>query len=251
MIVKSNLMIPIRTLSSLGLSYSWDTPSQLATIKNKDGNVLKITVKSRIAYKDGVSSEMPVSVLSKDGRVLVPIRFITENLGYQVQYESIRKMVFITSKDYKINMNVFDQGDLEAARKVAISLPLIANFKTLVFSTFKYHSYRFPNGKANTYMFSDSYTHTIVEIKDGKAYVSAQYVEGDRSNFAYKAGNISGTNTAEPVFEPFILNPVYFSLNQKDLTTSSTSYFEGEEYKQSVSSIKVYSDIIQKIPNNH
>ena len=206
---------------------------------------------SRITDKDGVTSEMPVSVLSKEGRVLVPIRFITENLGYQVQYESIRKMVFITSKDYKINMNVFVQEDLAAARKVAISLPLTVSFKTLGFSTLKYHNYTFPDGKANTYMFSDAYTHTIVEIKDGKAYVSAQYVEGDRSNFAFKVGNITGTNTSDPVLEPFRINPVYFSLNLKDLKTSSTGYYEGEEYKQFVNSVKVYSDIIQKIPNNH
>lgn len=250
-IVKTNLMIPIRTLSSLGLSYSWDAPSQNVTIKNKDGNVMKITVNSQTAYKDGITSEMPVSVLSKGGRVLVPIRFITENLGYQVQYESIRKMVFITSNDYKINMDVFDQEDLAAARKAAISLPLTAGFKTLGFSTRKLHSYTFPEGKADTYLFSDSYTNTIVEIRDGIAYVSAQYVEGDRSNFAFKAGNITGTNSSDPVLEPFHKNIVYFSLNQKDLKTSSASYYEGEEYKQLVNSVKVYSDIIQKIPNDH
>ncbi|BBH23760.1 hypothetical protein Back11_51050 [Paenibacillus baekrokdamisoli] len=245
---KANLLIPIRALSSFGLSYRWDSATQSVTIENTDGDVLKAAVNSKTAYKNGTSSEMTVPVQSKDGRVLVPVRFITENLGCQVQYESIRKMVFITSKDYKFDMNVFEQEDLVAARRAAISIPLTVAFKTLDFPTLKYHSYRFPKGKANTYVFSDAYTNSIVEIKDGKAIVLGQYVIGDRSNFAVKAGNITEKNTADPVLAPFI-SGVTFSFESND--TSQTNYHDSETGLNGsfTSSVKVYSDIIQKVPN--
>ncbi|WP_410772519.1 stalk domain-containing protein [Fontibacillus sp. BL9] len=94
-----SVLIPIRSLSSLGLTYTWDAASQSAIVHNKERDVLKITVNSRTAYKNGHVLEMTAPALSKEGRVLIPIRFVSESLGYQVRYEAARKIVYITSNE--------------------------------------------------------------------------------------------------------------------------------------------------------
>lgn len=60
---------------------------------------------------------------------------------------------------------------MQAARKGAISLHLEASFKTLRFSTKALHNYTFPAGRADMFLFNDSYTSSIVEIKDGEAVI--------------------------------------------------------------------------------
>lgn len=106
----NRLFLPIRSLSSLGFSYSWNPSSKVTTIQNKNGEYLKITVGSDIAYKADLPIKMDQVAKNKDGRVLVPIRFISETLGYHVQYETIRKIVFINTKDYKFDLNIMNQG---------------------------------------------------------------------------------------------------------------------------------------------
>ncbi|WP_245954887.1 stalk domain-containing protein [Fontibacillus phaseoli] len=98
---KQSVLIPIRSLSSLGLTYTWDAASQSAIIHNKERDVLKITANSRTAYKNGNVLEMSVPARSQEGRVLVPIRFVTESLGYQVRYEAAGKIVYIVSNEEK------------------------------------------------------------------------------------------------------------------------------------------------------
>ncbi|WP_222860714.1 copper amine oxidase N-terminal domain-containing protein [Paenibacillus antibioticophila] len=146
-----SLLIPIRTLTSLGLSNSWDANSRTVTIKNTSGDVLTITPESNIAYKNGKRIEMSVPAQSKHGRVLVPIRFVSESMGYQMHYETIRNIIFVISSEHTLNTDVLDPSDLVSARKAAISLPIVADFKTIGFATRRDVTYRFPEGKADMY----------------------------------------------------------------------------------------------------
>lgn len=106
----NRLFVPIRTLASLGLSYAWNPNTRITTVKNKNGDYLKIEVNSSTAYKNEKPVKMDAPAKNKDGRVLVPIRFVSESLGYHVQYESIRKIVFIASSDFTFDVNLLQQG---------------------------------------------------------------------------------------------------------------------------------------------
>ena len=44
----NRLFLPIRSLSSLGFSYSWNPSTKVTTVKNKNGEYLKITSGSKI-----------------------------------------------------------------------------------------------------------------------------------------------------------------------------------------------------------
>lgn len=245
----NRLFIPIRALASLGLSYSWNATSKITTVQNKNGDYLKLTVNSKIAYKNEQRIEMEMPAKNKDGRVLVPVRFVTESLGYNVQYESIRNIVFITSKDYKFDASVLEQEDLQAARKAAISLPVTSDFKKLGFKTYKDHMYMFPGGKATTYIFHDEYTISVVEIKDGMATLAGQFVRDARGgDNIYWAGTV--VEYSHPTLKPF--TELYAKFTKEDNEITSYYYENGREkgsFKSPVET-KVYSEIIQSVPDN-
>lgn len=245
----NRLYLPIRALASLGLSYSWNAASKITTIQNKNGEYLKLSVNSKMAYKNEQAIEMETPVKNKAGRVLVPVRFVTESLGYNVQYESIRNIVFITSKDYKFDAKLLEQEDLQAARKAAISLPVTSNFKTLGFKTYKDHQYTFPGGKATTYIFDDGYTTSVVEIIDGKAVLAGQFVTHPRGGEAiYWVGSVTEYN--DPALKPF---PDFYAKFSKQDNVISTFYYENGSEKGSFKSsaaTQVYSDMIQNVPDN-
>src|SRR5690606_3103165 len=146
---------------------------------------------------------------NKNGRILVPIRFVTESLGYKVQFESIRKFVFINSKDYSFDTKLLYQDDLQAARKAAIALPINADFKTLgTLDGYRLHQYSFPVGRADTYYLNDG-TYTFVQIIDGKAIAIGQLLESDHSQVA---GNVSPDMSldTDPIMEPYNHGNVIF-----------------------------------------
>ncbi|CAM3124357.1 copper amine oxidase N-terminal domain-containing protein [Paenibacillus sediminis] len=70
----NRLFIPIRLLASLGIQYSWSPSSKVVTLQNKNGEYLKITVGSKVAYKGSQQIQMDQGAKNQDGRVLVPIR---------------------------------------------------------------------------------------------------------------------------------------------------------------------------------
>ncbi|WLR52529.1 stalk domain-containing protein [Bacillus tianshenii] len=198
---EQRLLIPIRSLSSMNLSYLWDNSSKTAIIQNKMGDLLVIKNNSQQAYKNNHKIEMDVATKLQNGRVFVPIRFVTEKLGYHVRYESIRNMVFITSEDYKFNKDALNQDDSVLARRAAISLPLNLDFKPLE-SDSLYHEYIFRVGETKKYVYYNGNIGTIVEIEDGRAVVQGQFDFGERMNEEFD--QIAGKMTKKSVQDPFL-----------------------------------------------
>ncbi len=90
------VLVPIRTLASLGVTYQWDSKSQSALItKGKDQ--IKLTANKKEAFKNNQAVQVDVPVQMTQGRILVPIRFVSENFGYKANYEKARS-IFIYSR---------------------------------------------------------------------------------------------------------------------------------------------------------
>ncbi|WHX49722.1 copper amine oxidase N-terminal domain-containing protein [Paenibacillus woosongensis] len=247
----SYLLVPIRALSSLGLSYEWHpSTGKVRIYDHLQGVFLEITQDSRTAHRDGKTLEMTIPAQNRNGRIMVPLRFISEAFDYKVQYETIRKMVFISSPGYEFDQSLIVQENLQAARKAAIALPIKSDFKVLGFPTRPNHAYVFIAGRADMYKFDDQYTTSFVEIKDGEAKLIAQYVSGPRSTFLHKAGNIKifGEPLMQQYYGPPFSNPVSFVALGDG--TSITGYYEGDEPHDFITPITFYSDIIQEVPGN-
>jgi len=57
---------------------------------------IKLTIGSQTAYVDGQAITLAVAPIISNGNTLVPLRFISENLGCKVAYNSATKEITIT-----------------------------------------------------------------------------------------------------------------------------------------------------------
>lgn len=96
--------VPISFIGQkLGAKVSWSKPK--VTVK-LDGNTLVINTKTGVATKngDGITLEEYEKPFVKDGRVMVPLRFISEQLDYAViYYNKPEKKISIVAQDDEEN----------------------------------------------------------------------------------------------------------------------------------------------------
>lgn len=78
-------MVPVRMLQDLGANFVWHQATRTATFTLGE-KVVKITQDSTQAFVDGETAEMPVAPLNVEGRLMIPVRFISENLGLFVHW---------------------------------------------------------------------------------------------------------------------------------------------------------------------
>lgn len=244
---EGRMLVPIRALASLGFQSTWDASTKTATVTNDVGDIIRITADNTTAYINGTAVTLDVPAQIIQDRMMVPIRFITEGLGYTVEFEEVRDILFVRSPGYAVDEEVLNSNDLTEARKAAISLPLEADFMILKFGAHKIYNYRFPHGEALRYVYSDSYVNTIVEIRDGRAYVVAQYVYGGApGSLSHVRGIITEENQYE-VTKPFERGTSY--LKQENGTGSFTYYDAAGERYRGTYRMKNYGDIIQPLPD--
>ncbi|MHA6532647.1 copper amine oxidase N-terminal domain-containing protein [Paenibacillus sp. BAC0078] len=177
-IVSGRVMIPIRTLASLGLTYSWDAESHSATITNSAKDTFIMTQGQRTAYKNGQPVQMDSEANNYNGRLMVPARFVSEAFGYSVYYEGTRGILFVTSKDYKPDTAKLTSNNVQEARLAAISLPIQYSFKpnSIAESDKQLNfTYTFAANDATRYIYENKLVTTVVEIKNNTAYAVWQY----------------------------------------------------------------------------
>lgn len=74
------------------------------------------------------------------------------------------------------------------------------------------------------------------------------------SNIAYKAGGITGPDTTDPLLEPFLFGVAFY--HEPFAPTTGTSYWVTDpdtnemNMKSFDSPYRIYTDIIQKVPND-
>lgn len=94
-------MVPFRAIFEAygATDIAWNQELQKAT-GSIDGTTMELTVGSNKAFVNGSYLELDVPPIVKNGRVLVPIRFISEALGYDVEWDGAKREVIIKSPDY-------------------------------------------------------------------------------------------------------------------------------------------------------
>ena len=92
--VKSRTMVPIRgVFEALGAKVDWDNYTQTVTITR--GTEVRVQPGNRVAMVDNSPYIMDVPAVGIDGRILVPVRFIGEAIGANVDWVNKTKTVFI------------------------------------------------------------------------------------------------------------------------------------------------------------
>ena len=95
---KGTTLVPIRVVSeNLGASVKWDRVTQSITIVQGTTEI-KLQIGDRKVWVNGNMEELAIAPRLIKGTTMVPIRFISENLGCDVYWQSKNRVISITSK---------------------------------------------------------------------------------------------------------------------------------------------------------
>ena len=100
-------MVPIRFISEkLGATVTWDGKTKTITI-TQGSNVIKMTLGSKSYTLNGAKKTMDAApeVMANYGRTFVPIRFVAEALGKDVEWDQTNKLVIIAPADAPWDVN--------------------------------------------------------------------------------------------------------------------------------------------------
>ena len=79
--------VPIRAVSEmLNCKVDWDEDTKTATIIRKNGDVIKMTLDSDMMTVNNKLVQMDTAVMIKEDRTYIPVRFIGEALGLEVEW---------------------------------------------------------------------------------------------------------------------------------------------------------------------
>lgn len=91
-------MVPLRVIiEGLGAQVAWSQQSKTATIHRNNTTVV-LAIGNKTALVNGVPTGLDVSVENINGRTMVPIRFVSEQLGLQVTWNQSLRTITLASQ---------------------------------------------------------------------------------------------------------------------------------------------------------
>ncbi|WP_455258174.1 copper amine oxidase N-terminal domain-containing protein [Peptoniphilus asaccharolyticus] len=87
-IVEGRTLVPFRALlEKLGAKVEWNEKTQTVTATKADKTIV-LKIGSNKATVDGKEVTLDVPAVIENGRTIVPLRFLSENLGYKVKFDA-------------------------------------------------------------------------------------------------------------------------------------------------------------------
>jgi len=89
-------LVPIRRIfEAFGATVEWNEQTQTATVMKENENI-SFTINDNMAVINGVNEQMEVAAKIVDGgRTVVPLRFLSEALGYNVEWDGVTQTIQI------------------------------------------------------------------------------------------------------------------------------------------------------------
>jgi hypothetical protein len=133
----SRVLVPLRgVLERMGATVRWDPDNQTVSA-NKSGSDVKLHIGENTASVNGqpVTLDVPAQIIN--GSTMVPLRFIGEALGENVQWDAQQQMVAIsTGGDYNFPHNdAMRHRDGDRGRPMAMDFPAVLNAGTVIPAT--------------------------------------------------------------------------------------------------------------------
>lgn len=106
-------LIPVRAIAeSLGLTVDWDEGTRTVTAKDADTEIT-LVIDSDTATVNGETKELGVPARITDDRTFIPLRFVSENMGAEVNWEGESRLITITTDDKsQTPENGMPEGDM-------------------------------------------------------------------------------------------------------------------------------------------
>lgn len=96
-ITQGTTLVPLAVLSTgLGYDVKWDNSIKQVTVKDKSTTIV-LTIGNTIGSVNNESYEMLQAPSIIKGRTMVPLRFVTEILGFTLEWKQAEKEIYLTS----------------------------------------------------------------------------------------------------------------------------------------------------------
>jgi len=94
---QNRTMVPIRFIGEqLGFVFAWDPVEKVVSFTNTDDGILvQLSIGKNEALVNNNTVIMDTTAVIKNGRAMVPLRFVLETLGLKVEYDQIENIVNI------------------------------------------------------------------------------------------------------------------------------------------------------------
>ncbi|KKO51889.1 N-acetylmuramoyl-L-alanine amidase family protein [Paenibacillus sp. DMB20] len=97
--ISGTVMVPIRVISeNLGYSADWDKSTKTVTVLG-NGTTVEMVIGSEYAKIDGQRLKMNKAPLLRGGTTMVPLRFVSEQMGLNVAWDNQKKAVYLITPE--------------------------------------------------------------------------------------------------------------------------------------------------------
>lgn len=102
-IIGGRTFVPVRAIfEAMGADVEWNADLMKVT-GEKLGRTVELTVGRKEAFYGSRAVNMDAEPIIKDGRTLVPVRYVAEGLGYKAEWNGSNKTVTITHDENSIS----------------------------------------------------------------------------------------------------------------------------------------------------
>ncbi len=136
-------LVPIRFVAEgFGAEVKWDQATKTATVLH-DSKVVKLTIDSNKVVVNNLNKVLDknsipklVTFSNKDSRTMVPVRFVSEVLGYDVNWDDINEIAYINSNSKGKDVEVIDlnpevNGPKEPEKPELVAPPISTGISTI------------------------------------------------------------------------------------------------------------------------
>lgn len=124
LLVAGRVLIPVRIISeTLGFSVDWHANTREIFLQKNDLN-LKFNINEPFIWNNGNKALLDVVPVIKDGRVFLPIRAFSENIGALVDWDGQDRIVYVATKVQKNSTSPIEPYKLDSLQQEETSLVL-------------------------------------------------------------------------------------------------------------------------------
>lgn len=110
--VNNRTLVPLRFIAEgLGSKVDWNPTNQSITV-TLNNSIITLWINQKLANVNGKFVNLDVAPSIFKGRTMVPIRFISENFGMNVNYDAKTRQISVTTKSSSTSSNAGNNSDL-------------------------------------------------------------------------------------------------------------------------------------------
>lgn len=89
-------MVPVRFIAEkFGATVNWENTTRTVVIAH-NGKTIRMPIGSNTYTVNGIKTEMDTAAVIMHDRTMVPLRFVAQALGFQVEYDPLYRMVIVS-----------------------------------------------------------------------------------------------------------------------------------------------------------